>query len=278
MCPETMVLTTNKHPSCLPKAGGIIGDGGTSSLSHPGSLPLPQAVVSKVIEVHCQWHLSMSSWSDHSDGSRHSRQGRRHWEDMHMKINLPIFKDKDAKDAVTYQSWRWDLMVYRHARCRDWYPLTIHHQVLTRLSWRTGMEFWYRHNPRWCVDDSGWTLQQCEKHLMCWIKSCSNCKWLIRRLCQTAVSASPDTYKYWQQSFPDCFPPDCVAELKRDCFYGGLPKWLKVMVAYLKAGPQVKMYSDYLRATREAEERRFNQVVLKFQDPNSWWSIQTKDH
>ena len=38
---------------------------------------------------------------------------------MHMKINLPIFKDKDAKDAVTYQSWRWDLAVYQHARCRD---------------------------------------------------------------------------------------------------------------------------------------------------------------
>ena len=36
-----------------------------------------------------------------------------------MKINLPIFKDKDAKDAVTYQSWRWDLTVYRHAGCRD---------------------------------------------------------------------------------------------------------------------------------------------------------------
>ena len=25
-------------------------------------------------------------------------------------------------------------------------------------------------------------------------------------------------------SFPDCFPPDCVAELKRDCYYGRLPK------------------------------------------------------
>ena len=36
-----------------------------------------------------------------------------------MKINLPIFKDEDAKDAVTYQSWRWDLMVYRCASCRD---------------------------------------------------------------------------------------------------------------------------------------------------------------
>ena len=36
-----------------------------------------------------------------------------------MKINLPIFKDKDAKDAVTYQSWRWDLTLYLHAGCRD---------------------------------------------------------------------------------------------------------------------------------------------------------------
>ena len=34
-----------------------------------------------------------------------------------MKINLPVFKDKDAKDAVTYQGWRWDLTVYHHAGC-----------------------------------------------------------------------------------------------------------------------------------------------------------------
>ena len=55
-------------------------------------------------------------------------------------------------------------------------------------------------------------------------------------------------------SFPDCFPPDRVAELKRDCFYGRLPKQLKVMVAYLKVGTQVRMYSDYLRAAKEAEK------------------------
>ena len=29
-----------------------------------------------------------------------------------MKINLLILKDEDSKDAVTYQSWRWDLTVY----------------------------------------------------------------------------------------------------------------------------------------------------------------------
>ena len=55
-------------------------------------------------------------------------------------------------------------------------------------------------------------------------------------------------------SFPDCFPPDHVAELKRDCFYGRLPKQLKVMVAYLKVGSQVRTYSVYLRATREAQK------------------------
>ena len=57
-----------------------------------------------------------------------------------------------------------------------------------------------------------------------------------------------------EASFHDHFPPDHVVELKRDCFYGGLPKWLKVMAAYLKVGPQVRTYSAYLRATREAEK------------------------
>ena len=30
-----------------------------------------------------------------------------------MKIN--VFKEEDAKDAVTYHSWKWDLTVYWHA-------------------------------------------------------------------------------------------------------------------------------------------------------------------
>ena len=45
-----------------------------------------------------------------------------------------------------------------------------------------------------------------------------------------------------------------MVELKRDCFYGGLPKQLKAMVAYLKVGLQVRAYSDYLRATQKAKK------------------------
>ena len=36
-----------------------------------------------------------------------------------MKINLPVFKDEDKKDAITYQNWHWELMVYHHAGCQD---------------------------------------------------------------------------------------------------------------------------------------------------------------
>ena len=42
-------------------------------------------------------------------------------------------------------------------------------------------------------------------------------------------------------SFPECFPPNHVAELKCDHFYGGLPKQLKAMVAYLKASLQERL-------------------------------------
>ena len=42
-------------------------------------------------------------------------------------------------------------------------------------------------------------------------------------------------------SFPEHFPLDCVTELKCNHFYNGLPKWLKAMVAYLKASTNEKM-------------------------------------
>ena len=55
-------------------------------------------------------------------------------------------------------------------------------------------------------------------------------------------------------AFLEHFPMDHVAKLKHDCFYGGLPKRLRVMVAYLKANTNEKTYSDYLWAVRQAEK------------------------
>ena len=52
----------------LPEAEGIIGDGETSNLSHPGSPPLLQTMALKVIEAqyprHLQYHPSQITWMD----------------------------------------------------------------------------------------------------------------------------------------------------------------------------------------------------------------------
>ena len=64
--------------------------------------------------------LSVLSQSDRSEGSWHPHCGKCQREPRgHMKINLPIFKDEDTKDAITYQSWRWYLTVYHWAGCQD---------------------------------------------------------------------------------------------------------------------------------------------------------------
>ena len=104
----------------------------------------------------------MLSRSDWSDGSRHSRWGRWHQEEAHMKINLPVFKDEDAKDAMTYQSWRWDLNVYRCAGCRGLHLLPYAIRSLQgypgELVWSSGTDI--------TLDDVltilGWTLQHCK--------------------------------------------------------------------------------------------------------------------
>ena len=170
-----------------------------------------------------------------------------------MKINLPIFKDEDAKDAVTYQSWRWDLTVYQHAGCRD--------HTLLPYAIRSLQGY-----PGELVQSSGTdiTLDDVPMIVDEHYKNVKALDVLNQELFQLWM-ADKETVSDWgiclsrhlqilAASFPDHFPLDRVAELKRDHFYGGLTKRLKAMVAYLKVGPWVRMYSDYLRAAREAEK------------------------
>ena len=184
-----------------------------------------------------------------------------------MKINLPIFKDEDTKEAVTYQSWSWDLTMYQCAGCRDCtllpYAIRSLQGYPEELVWSSGTDI--------TLDG---VLMILDEHY-------NNVKvldMLNQELFQLWM-ADKETVLDWgihlsrhlqvlAASFPDCFPPNHVVELKRDCFYGRLPKQLKAMVAYLNVGPQVRRYSDYLRATREAEKEDSIELPLKCQNPN----------
>ena len=142
---------------------------------------------------------------------------------MHMKINLPIFKDEDAKDAVTYQSWRWGLTVYRHAGCRD---CTLLPYAIRSLQGYPG-ELVQSSSTDITLDD---VLMILGKHY----NNVKALNALNQELFQMRM-ADKETVSDWGvhlsrhlqilgSFFSDHFPPDHVAELKRDCFFGGLPR------------------------------------------------------
>ena len=66
-------------------------------------------------------------------------------------------------------------------------------------------------------------------------------------------------------------------ELKRDQFYGGLPKQLKMMVAYLKVGLHVRMYSYYLRAQGRLR-RKILYSCPKAPEPKLLMASQAQDY
>ena len=133
------------------------------------------------------------------------------------------------------------------------HPSPLYYPFPTRLPGGAGEKFGDSYYPGWCTHHTGWTLQQCQG-LRClepgalsamhgWKETVSD--WGVHLSRHLQVLAA---------SFPEHFPPDHVAELKHDHFYSGLPKWLKAIVAYLKASTNEKIYFDYLLAVREAEK------------------------
>ena len=106
---------------------------------------------------------SVSSRSDRSGSSRHTHCGQCHREPGgHMKINVPVFKDEDMKDAITYQSCYWDLMVYCQAGCQDFTLLPYVICSLQSYPGGVGKKFRDRCHFRWCTCYIGWILQQCQ--------------------------------------------------------------------------------------------------------------------
>ena len=114
-------------------------------------------------------------------------------------------------------------MVYQHAGCRDH---TLLHYAIRSL----------QGYPRELVQSSGMDLAL-DNVLTILDEHYNNVKVLDalnQELFQLQM-ADKETVSDWgiclsrhlqvlAASFPDSFPPNCVAELKRDCFYGGLPK------------------------------------------------------
>ena len=196
----------------------------------------------------------MSSRSDQSDGPRHSRWGRWHQEEgVCMKINSPHLQGWGCQRCSDLPELEVGFAVFQHAGCRDH---TLLPYAIRSLQGYLGESV---QSSRMDITlDNVLTILD-EHYNNVKVLDILNQElfqlWMVDE--ETVLDRGIQLSRHLQVlpvSFPDHFPPDHVAELKRDCFYGRLPKWLKAMVAYLKVGPQVRTYSDYLRATREAEK------------------------
>ena len=134
-----------------------------------------------------------------------------------MKINLPTFKDEDAKDAVTYQSCRWDLTVYHHAGCRDctllpytvWslqaYPRELVQSLWMDIALDNVLTILDEHYNNIKALDA--LNQELFQLLMADKETVSDRGIHLSRHLQVLAAL-----------FPEHFPPDCVAKLKCNCF------------------------------------------------------------
>ena len=213
-----------------------------------------QTVGLRVIIVQHQPPHQCHPESGRSGGSRHSHHGQCHREvGDHMKINLPVFKDEDTKDAISYQSWCWDLTLYHWAGCWDCtllpyaicslqaYPGELVRSLGTDITRGNVLAILGKHYNNVKALD---TLNQ-ELFKLHMGKKETVSEWRVHLLRHLHILAV---------LFTEHFLPDHVTELKHDCFYSGLSKKLKAMVAYLKASTNEKTYSDYLHAAWEAEK------------------------
>ena len=130
-----------------------------------------------------------------------------------MKINLPIFKDEDAKEAVTYQSWKWDLMAYHCAGCRD-HTLLLHaiwslQGYPRELVWGSGMDI--------TLDDVFTILDKCYNNVKALDALNQELfqQWMVD--IETILDWGICLSRHLQvlaASFPNHFSPNCVAGLK----------------------------------------------------------------
>ena len=213
----------------------------------------------------------VSSLSDRSKGSQHSQCGRWCRETRaHMKINLPIFKDEDAKDAITYQSWRWDLTVYHCAGCRDCTLLPYAIQPLLgyprELVQSLGMDITLdkvltildeHYNNVQALDALNQELFQlwmADKEIVL--------DWGIYLLRHLQVLAA---------SFPECFPPDHVAKLKHDCITVGYPNILKPWLPTLRPTHRKKV----ILITCRLQEKQRRKTPWSYPKAHEAWQLIT---
>ena len=126
----------------------------------PPQLPLPSLDSGfKSVRSLLLTASSMSSISDRLEGSWHSQHGRQCRQvRTHVKINLPVFKDADAKECSNLPKLEVGFDSIPACGVQGSHPPTICHPVFAGFYWWVSTELWYGYNFGQCVDNLRWKL------------------------------------------------------------------------------------------------------------------------
>ena len=204
---------------------------------------------------------SVSSGSDRSGGSRHQHHGQCCWgPHENQSTHLWGWRQEGchhlSKLALGYNGVSSSLVLRLH-------PSPLCHLLPTGLTRGVCEEL--RHQHHFGGDDlcAGWALQQCQG------PGClePGAFPTMNGQQRNGVRLGVHLWRHLQilvALFPEMFPPDHIAELKWDHFYGGLPKWLKAMVAYLKVTTNENRHTQTILNWHGKQRRR------QWKVPRSW--------
>ena len=193
-----------------------------------------------------------------------------------MKINLPVFKDEDAKDTVTYQRWRWDLMVYWCVGCRDHTLLPYAIQSLQgypgKVVRSSGMDITLddvltildeHYNNMKALDAQNqelFQLQMADKEtVLVWVSICQ------------------DISRLWLFPFPATFT-QLSDRVKERLLLWWAPKVTESNGSLSEGGSAGKDLFRPLKGHPRSQEGRFHGVALGSQDTGNEYCSQTKGY
>ena len=178
--------------------------------------PSPDHASLRVMEVQYQLPPQYHQGPIDQGAPRHQHYGWCcHWEPRgHMKINLPIFKDEDKKDAITYSKLALGYNGVSSRRVPKLHHPPLHDLLTYKITWGSWWRAWLL-TSLWMVWSLCWMSTTTMSRLwMPWTRSLSNYKWLIRKWCQIGgmpLKAPPNPCGPHSQKGSS---PDQVAELK----------------------------------------------------------------
>ena len=188
----------------------------------------------------------------------------------HGKIDLPIFKNEDAKDGITYMAWRHDVRLYRMQGVPDRVLLPRVYRSLQGppgdlargLGLNVSLPEMIEYLDQYYGNSLGYDQLMGGLYTMVW-KDGESVEDLATRLDRHLILCAG--------SYPDLFPPETIRTMKRDRFFDLMTGIYKSRMSHLmKPGAKADFGEllQFARHTQTAEQAKQRAIAATKTTPS----------